>query len=1521
VLAWQESEPNPGGEGGLIRITVAVNFGDEDDGTGPLPSGGPVATAASPAIAAGPLPSGGPPITATAPAAAGWRVYPSVVGPYRYTASEPAILSIALDRRGRIILAVAASAAECDILVSEDRGRHFSRRTLTGSGQSSVAPRIMVRSDGGCLLFVTRGQGQSLSLYYARSDDALSWSPFRPFVDEPALRLNFLPTHAALGSSDIVVFQSYLTTGNSVPSFQLFLKQSHDGGLSWTESRRLTSFSDPLAGPGEDPLRFDNQRPFLSLLGDRLFLVWERRHNNGSPQVYGGELDAQGLFTAPPQRINQEEAYCNNPVALSYGNSPVVAWFDNRRGTNRVYLARHDGLRWIDYDLSGPADDLAFVRPALSKAGISLFYQARSQGTGRIHGIFPDQSVPAPALTALNFSPGLRRRGERIRLTWDEPQDPAGIAGYSWLWTQDEGEEPARTLGEGASPLPPVLDLNAAEDGIWYFSLIARDQAGNWSAPARISYIRDTTPPPAAGIIPPRTDGTGFLQSNTFRLTWVPPPASDISGYVWNLEYLGPPELLGDLEGEDLARSAAARFPRIPPLNSSRPAPVLSASYRNQDDGLWRFALAAVDQAGNIAPPSQHFFRTNKYIPYTAVSLVDAAQDEQGSLSVRLLGRGFSRDGRVWRIILDRDGIPPYDREYHLARGDYQVSSDREITGLRIEDIDQGQYRLGVEHPVRGLSFAAAPVTVHRTGTVKFGDYRDTWQPSWKIRDRRPLVPVETLIIAAVLILCFAGVLAVLRGIARTLLDSRAARTEVSALFTGDFMPMEKKQRLAALRRQGLGLRFKLASFTIVLVLLVVVMVSFPLYYMMISSQERTLLRGLWDRSRVLLEGLATSARAYLPGKNTLELGFLPDQIAAIPEARYVTITGYGDGDTVFDDHVWATNDPDILSKIDTAEFRPGLSRIQDLISPRLDPIGAELNRAAREQAGDLSRAISELTREGLEIATSADPESQRRFADIQVSTLSLETRLAEHLAEIGREIGSEPAFSTDRPDWRGSRRHIFFKPVLYRQGQEDVYFRGLIRLEVTLDSIHAQITQDRMELLRIILLVALAALVMGTVGALVLSSLIIGPLRRLVAHVELIRDSEDKSKLEGLEISIKSHDEIAVLGNTINDMTRGLVKAAIAASDLSIGKEVQKKFIPLETDRDGNKLSAGYKETAAAEFFGYYEGAKGVSGDYFDYQDLDGRYYAIIKCDVAGKGIPAALIMIQVATMFLNHFKQWKPGDQGMRIQELVYHINDFIETLGFKGRFAAFTLCLFDSHTGLLRFCNAGDNIVHFFDASEGRMKTLTLPETPATGVLPNFMVRAKGGYTVNTVTLDRDDILFLYTDGIEEAKRRFRDPEFREIVCTQGDAPAGSPHENHSVGQGDEELGARRVEDIINAVMNRRTYTLHKWHNPEGPAAALSFDFSACRGTVEEAVMALVAVEKMFRCYKSPRMGADNQVLVDKKLDTFLKTHFLQYRTYCSRTRENPGSEAYMYYTGLDEDEQYDDLTILGIRRKSP
>ncbi|MCL2804408.1 MAG: SpoIIE family protein phosphatase [Treponema sp.] len=1460
VAAWQESAPNrdPGiAAAGIINIFMAVKEGGND-----------------------------------------WQQRGIVAGPYAFSGTEPSIINLVIDNRGRIIIAAAAGGTEIQILISQDRGRSFQRQTINTGGENSVAPRIFVRADGGYLLFVTRGSTQSLSIFYSRSSDGINWSPFEFFTPESTLALNFLPTHASLGSRDFVFFQSLVMGADAITTFQLYYKTSNDGGRTWTESRRFTTFNDPVQITA-DPNSFDNQRPHVIRSGENLFIVWERRLANLPPGIYAATINANGNIVGAVERLNNTDAYCNNPIAFIHGNAPVVVWFDNRSRNNRIVLAQRRDLSWQNHLLSSAAMDASFARPVISHDGAYIFWQTTVRDAGRIFVLAPDHSVDSPRLSAVNFTPARANRSERARVSWNIPADTSGIYGFSWSWSQDINTVPPEqvmiyNIGNTSNL---NMENTADRDGLWYFSVRAQDYAGNWSEPARISYYRKTIPPPQVTIRQPELDSNGFMLSNTFNMLWEPSTDPFIAGYTWNLQYLG-------------MNTAAANesFRIISPPSAIMGGNTL-VNYINQDNGLWAFTVSAIDQAGNIGQPSSLIFRMNKFIPYTTISFVDAQQDEQGELTIRILGRGFLTNGRITSVVLEHG-----DRQQ--AAESFTILSDREIGGIRYENIEEGRHRLRIEHSTRGWYTAAPFITTIRTGTVKFGDYTQEWRPSWNIQSNGKITLNPIMALAVILaIFCILGLIAIIRGISEVITESMAVKQEALAIITGDFMPMEKKQKIVKIEKRGRGLSYKLASFTIALVLLIVIMISIPMYYFMTTTQRETLLKSLQERSKVLLEGLASSARTYMPmgERGVLEMMYLPSQSAALEEASYITITGYGIG-SIHTDHVWASNDPNIDSKIDTTELRSGVSRFNDSLSDYLQEISIDLNSRAQVQAREVAQSIRDLTQQAQTIPY--DDANMERLMYIQATINSQEVKLTEILSGLTGNIGSYPEFDITRTINNKNRTYIFYKPIMYRLGADDNFFRGFVLLEVNLDTIIRSIFLGQMTLLLTIGIVALIAIAIGVIGAVILSALIVRPIRTLVRHIEMIRDTEDKTKLAGVEIKIPSQDEIAVLGSTINDMTHGLAKAALAASDLSIGKEIQKKFIPLEMDNQGNKLTTGSNQTKNLTFFGYYEGAKGVSGDYFDYRDLDGRYYAIIKCDVAGKGIPAALIMIQVATMFLNYFKQWKPNEKGMHIEDVVYQINDFIETLGFKGRFAAFTLCLFDSETGIVRFCNAGDNIINLYDASEGKIKTITLPTTPATGVLPNFMIESTGGYKVQTVTINKGDILLLYTDGIEEAKRRFRNKDFKEIICTEG--PVDTPHENHLSGQADEELSADRVKDIINAVMAKQIYTLKKYHNPED-TEDLQFDFSTCEGQAEDVIMAMVSVEKMFRCYKPKNAGESSRVLVDKKVDEFLKNHFIQYRRYCSHTREYPENPAYMYYTHVMEDEQYDDLTILGIKRK--
>jgi serine phosphatase RsbU (regulator of sigma subunit) len=759
-------------------------------------------------------------------------------------------------------------------------------------------------------------------------------------------------------------------------------------------------------------------------------------------------------------------------------------------------------------------------------------------------------------------------------------------------------------------------------------------------------------------------------------------------------------------------------------------------------------------------------------------------------------------------------------------------------------------------------------------------------------------------------------------GVSRAVGDAMTVRREIRALMTGGIMPQMKKQKTAALMKRGMSLRRKLVIFTIFLVMMVVLLVSIPISMIMRQTEERTLASGLLDRVSVLLQSLSAQARVYLPQENILDLSFVPDQGSSLSESRYVLVTGLaaaGSGiRSTHLDYIWATNDPDIDKKIDTETLTLGVSRNVNTLVKEAAAECATLNDRAIEAVGEMSQGIAHFTAEALSLIQRTDAAAIERRQEIQQVTAQLNTRLTAELNKISTEgVGSYPYYDPSKFD-RDNTTYLFYRPVVYRQGTEQNYVRGIVFVEISTQNLIAAVDASRANIYATTLLIGLIAIGIGAVGSFILATIMVNPIKRLVHHVAMIRDTDDKEKLEGKDIVIRQKDEIGVLGETVNDMTHGLVKAAAAAKDLTVGKELQKMFIPLETDSSGRKLTTGSIEDENTHFFGYYEGAKGVSGDYFDYKPLDNRWYAIIKCDVAGKGVPASLIMVEVATLFLNFFQDWSYRKNGSDLTPVVARINDLIESRGFKGRFAAFTLCLFDSVSGDCHFCNAGDNIVHIYDSASRKKKNVVLPESPASGVFPTFMIEMKGGFSMHSLRLNKGDVLFLYTDGIEEAKRLFRDEQFNPIVCAEPGLKQDDPHGNHSVGQDSEEMTPERVNAIIEAVFARGTFALEKWHNPV-PGEKLAFDFSSCAGTAEDAILALVSVEKIFRMHKPPDATAFDRVQVDRKIDLFLREHFKQYENYCMNHEDFPDAPEYMYYTHVREDPQYDDLTLVAIKRK--
>jgi hypothetical protein len=254
-----------------------------------------------------------------------------------------------------------------------------------------------------------------------------------------------------------------------------------------------------------------------------------------------------------------------------------------------------------------------------------------------------------------------------------------------------------------------------------------------------------------------------------------------------------------------------------------------------------------------------------------------------------------------------------------------------------------------------------------------------------------------------------------------------------------------------------------------------------------------------------------------------------------------------------------------------------------------------------------------------------------------------------------------------------------------------------------------------------------------------------------------------------------------------------------------------------------------------------------------------------------------------------------------------------------GFGGMFAAFMICLYDIQSGLVTLCPAGDNTMYYFDRSRGCMVTRKIPSGgPAAGQFAkNDLEEKKIGFPGIEQQLESRDVLVLFTDGFQEARRRFRDATGAVVKC---DAPGLKAHEDHlgthEFGNDYEDLTVARIMGIFNAFFNREIYRLERHHIAR--AEELDFDFSNCSDSLEEAVLALVSVERVYRTYRDPQTGQKDRIILEGKVDQYLRKHFKQYELYFSKQESSDQTAEFVPISNVKEDVQEDDLTVVLLRR---
>jgi len=152
---------------------------------------------------------------------------------------------------------------------------------------------------------------------------------------------------------------------------------------------------------------------------------------------------------------------------------------------------------------------------------------------------------------------------------------------------------------------------------------------------------------------------------------------------------------------------------------------------------------------------------------------------------------------------------------------------------------------------------------------------------------------------------------------------------------------------------------------------------------------------------------------------------------------------------------------------------------------------------------------------------------------------------------------------------------------------------------------------------------------------------------------------------------------------------------------------------------------------------------ARVVGGDYYDFVPLDERRFAVVVADVAGKGLPAALIMPAVKIALRTLAQRQAPTD------ELLGELNRiFLDNLP-PASYFTLIYGVFDAAARRLVYANAGHLPALHLKAGSGEEAWLT-SEGPAVGLLHEDV-----RFEAVEVRFEPGDLFVFYTDGITEAE----------------------------------------------------------------------------------------------------------------------------------------------------------------------
>jgi serine phosphatase RsbU (regulator of sigma subunit) len=212
--------------------------------------------------------------------------------------------------------------------------------------------------------------------------------------------------------------------------------------------------------------------------------------------------------------------------------------------------------------------------------------------------------------------------------------------------------------------------------------------------------------------------------------------------------------------------------------------------------------------------------------------------------------------------------------------------------------------------------------------------------------------------------------------------------------------------------------------------------------------------------------------------------------------------------------------------------------------------------------------------------------------------------------------------------------------------------------------------------------------------------------------------------------------------------------------NELEIARQVQLNFLPKHLP-----------ELAGYEFHAFYEAAREVGGDYYDFIPLSEGRLAIILGDVAGKGMPAALLMAKLSSEARSCLlTERQPTRAITRLNDQLYPSTSPMD------RFVTLVAAVLDPVTHTVTLVNAGHPAPLLYRRCERKFSKVC----PINDDGQSLGIALGNKYQHLQVTLEIGDSLLLFSDGVTDAQSVANKPfRMKGIHAILEQCPTDTPH----------------------------------------------------------------------------------------------------------------------------------------------